>query len=113
MRKNRLAVVAVSAVLVLMLLLSACGGGDELHGTWEGRSEDMAVTWTFDGKGGCKMENEYGIKDDGTYSIDGSNVTIKLSNWEAEIGYQFKLDDKKLSLETDEVYRPSYQLEKK
>lgn len=112
MRKNRLILMMVCAMLLCMLL-SACGGGDELKGTWEGRSEDMAWTWTFDGKGGCKTENEYGIKDEGTYAIDGSSVKIKLSNWEKELDYEFKLDGKNLSLTTDEAYRPNYELEKK
>ncbi|MGI6497373.1 MAG: DUF5640 domain-containing protein [Oscillospiraceae bacterium] len=113
MRKNKLVVLAMSAMLVLMMLLSACGGGgDALKGTWAGRSNDMEVTWTFDGKGGCKTENEYGIKDEGTYTIDGSNLAIKMSMWDDEIKYQFKIDENHLSMTAEESYRPSYELEK-
>lgn len=116
MKKNRIVRAAVSIALVLMMLLavSACGGGgDVLKGTWKGRSEDMEMTWTFDGKGGCKTENEYGMKDDGTYTIDGSDVTIKLSMWDSEIQYQFKMDGDHLTLTAYEDYRPNYELDKK
>ncbi len=115
MRGKRIAVAALATVLLCALILGGCGGGggDALKGTWEGESEDFAVTWTFDGKGGCKMENEFGFKDDGTYTVDGSSAQIKLSQWDDEIGYQFKVDGNKLILTADESYRPSYDLEKK
>ena len=115
MRGTRIAVMAVALVLVGALVLGGCGGGssDGLKGTWVGESDDFDVTWTFDGKGGCKMENEYGFKDDGTYTVDGSAVVIKLSKWDEEIGYQFQVDGNKLILTADEDYRPNYELEKK
>jgi hypothetical protein len=117
MRKHKASYLILTLALAAMILLTACGGsgsgGDVLKGTWEGRSQDMAYTWTFDGKGGCKTENEFGIKDEGTYTIDGNDVTIKLSYWDGPIVYQYKIDGDQLSLTTDEPLRPTYELTKK
>lgn len=116
MRKKQMSYLILAVALAAMLLVSACGGGaggDALKGNWEGRSEGMAWTWTFDGKGGCKTENEYGIKDQGTYTIDGNDVTIKMSYWDEPIVYQYKIEGSQLSLTTEETYRPNYELTKK
>lgn len=111
--KKRLTILAIVATLTGLMLLSACGGGDELKGTWEGQSDDFGVTWVFDGKGGCTLENEYGFNQDGEYSIDGSSLTIKMSAWDTEHGYKFKIDGNKLTLTADDPYVPNYELEKK
>lgn len=118
MRKHKATWLILTVALVATMFLAACGGGgggggDALKGTWEGSSQDMDWTWTFDGKGGCKTENEFGIKDDGTYTIDGDDVSIKLSRWDDPIVYQYKIDGDKLSLTTDEPLRPTYELTKK
>ncbi len=118
-RKKQLKpILALVLAVVMVLALAACGGGgggggDALKGTWEGSSQDFEVTWTFDGKGGCKMENEYGIKDDGTYTIDGDTVMIKLSRWDDELEYKMTQDEKDLLLDPVEDYRPRYELTKK
>lgn len=86
------------------MLIRYCGNNDERLG-----SSIIVI------KGeACKYENEYGAKDEGTYSVDGSATVIKLSKWETDNKYQFKVDGGKLSLVDDgENYRPSYELEKK
>ncbi|MCK9351059.1 MAG: DUF5640 domain-containing protein [Candidatus Nanoarchaeia archaeon] len=120
MRKTKSIMLVLATVMALMIVLSmtACGGGgggggDELKGTWTGRSEDMEVTWIFDGKGGCKMENEFGFKDEGTYELSGNAITIDLSKWDEALGYTYKIDGSHMSLVADESIRPSYELDKK
>jgi hypothetical protein len=120
MRKTKSIMLVLATVMALMIVLSmtACGGGDggggdELKGTWAGRSQDMEVTWTFDGKGGCKMENEFGFKGEGTYELSGSAVIIKLNAWDDPIDYTFNIDGTHMSLKADESHRPSYELDKK
>ena len=115
MRKHKANHLILTLALAAMILLTACGGGggDALKGTWQGTSQDMEWTWIFDGKGGCKTENEYGIKDEGTYTMDGNDVTIKMSYWDGPIVYQYKIDGDKLSLTTDEPLRPIYDLTRK
>ena len=92
MTKKRTAVVLLSMIMLLSLLLAACGGGggggggDALKGTWEGLRDSTGITFKFDGKGGCDTEDEYGIKDTGTYTIvDDSTVKIKMSYWDNEM----------------------------
>jgi hypothetical protein len=119
MRKTKSIMLVLATVMALMIVLSmtACGGGggggDELKGTWTGRSQDMEVTWIFDGKGGCKMENEFGFKDEGTYELSGNAITIELSIWDEALGYTYKIDGSHMSLVADESIRPSYELDKK
>ncbi len=110
--------VATLLAVAMLLTLSACGGGgggggDGLQGTWEGSSEDQGVTWVFDGKGGCKIETEFGFKSDGTYTVDGSKVTIELEDWDDAQSFEFKVDGDKLSLENNDKAKPDYELEKK
>ncbi len=119
MRKTKSIMLVLATVMALMIVLSmtACGGGggggDELKGTWAGRSQDMEATWIFDGKGGCKMENEFGFKDEGTYELSGNAITIELSKWDEALGYTYKIDGSHMSLVADESIRPSYELDKK
>ncbi|HHU07441.1 MAG TPA: hypothetical protein GXZ59_03750 [Clostridiaceae bacterium] len=116
MIKRRILVVTLVLVLLSTLLLSACGGGggDALKGAWEGKRDSIGITFTFDGKGECDTKDEYGITDTGTYEItDDSTVKIKMSYWEQEIVYNYKIDGDKLVMESDEAYRPAYDLTKK
>ena len=108
--------IVLSLALVALTLFTACGGGsaDALKGTWEGKNNDgMVVTWTFDGKGKCTMNNEYGMNDEGTYTTDGSAVVIALSKWDESLDYTFEINGSTLTLTPDEDYRPSYELSKK
>lgn len=90
-------------VLAMIFTLAACGGSkDAVAGTWTGDlGLDGVVTWTFDGKGGCTMENEV-MKQKGTYSLDGNQMTVKLENWDAENVYTFSVDGDSLTMNDNE-----------
>jgi len=63
--------VALLLSVVTLLTLAACGSKDALAGTWSAElGADGVITWTFNGKGECTMENAY-MKQKGTYTIDG------------------------------------------
>ena len=66
---------ALLLALTMVLCLAACGGSkDALSGTWSADlGDDGVITWTFDGKGKCTMENAY-MKQNGTYTIDGDQM---------------------------------------
>ena len=122
---------SIVMVLVLMLgvsLLAGCGddggsggsggSGDVLMGVWEGvldpgtdYSED--VVWEFDGKGGLKFTNDFLDRASGTYTITGSTVDLKVDIWSDPIAYEFTIDGNKLTMKTDDFFRPDYELTKK
>ena len=89
---------ALLLIAVTILTLSACGSKDALAGTWSAEFEyDGTITWTFDGKGKCTMENSF-MKQDGTYSIDGDQLTVnrlrhqrhiheKIGDWSSTDGH--------------------------
>lgn len=99
-----------SLILVVgVFALVGCGKTNKLIGTWEGKTNDgMSTTFTF--KKGDKVEysNEYGFNSTGTYTIKGSEVTIKLESWDKEKVYKFEVKDKKLSLTASDNLSPSY-----
>ena len=77
--------VALFLIAVTLLTLAACGSKDALAGTWSADlGDDGVITWTFNGKGKCTMENAY-MKQDGTYTIDGDQLTVTLEAWEGEL----------------------------
>ena len=91
-------VVSILLILTLVLALAACGSKDALAGTWTGDlGADGIVTWTFDGKGKVKFENEFS-KQDGTYTIDGDQVTISLELWDAPNVYTFSVSGNSLTM---------------
>ena len=66
----------LAAAMTLSLAACGGGGGDALKGTWEQEGTDYGtVTWKFDGKGGFTSESDF-FDNKGTYTIDGSQVTI-------------------------------------
>lgn len=116
MMKKRVSMLVLAAILVVsVFLLCACGGSaDSLKGTWIGQNnDDVGATWIFDGKGKCKMENDYGAKEDGVYTIEGNNVSIELNGWDEGKVYQFTINGSSLSLDATDEISPSYELEKK
>ena len=69
--KKFVALLLIAATLLTFAV--ACGAKDELAGTWSAEFEyDGTITWTFNGKGKCTMENSF-MKQDGTYTIEGGN----------------------------------------
>lgn len=107
----------ISIVLCLMIVLSltACGGGDVLKGTWVQEGTDYGtVTWTFDGKGKCTLETDFLEKASGTYTItDDSKVTIKIDLWDDEKVYEYTVSDSNLKLTATDGLSPDYDLTKK
>lgn len=77
MMKKLSKTLALLLALTMVLCLAACGGSkDALSGTWSADlGDDGVITWTFDGKGKCTMENSY-MKQKGTYTIDGDQLTV-------------------------------------
>ena len=70
-------------------------------------------TFKFDGKGGVKVENEYGLNSSGSYTIDGDSVNIDIPDWDGVPEFKFSLDGNKLFLDSVDEYRPDFDLQKK
>ena len=89
-------------ILTMLLALAACGSKDAVTGTWKGDlGADGIVTWTFDGKGSCIMDNEV-MKQKGTYSLDNDQMTVQLENWDAARVYTFSVNDNTLTMNDNE-----------
>lgn len=85
-------------VSMLLLVLAACGSKDALAGTWTGDlGLDGIVTWTFDGSGKVKFDNGF-TKQDGTYTIDGDQVTIQLELWDDAQTFTCSVDCNSLTM---------------
>lgn len=101
------------AVIMGISLLAACGSApDAISGTWKQTDKvNGNWTWTFDG-GKCKLTGETtGFESDGTYVLDESKKTVKvtLEGWESEKVYNYTLSGDNLDLK--ETYS-SYHLVK-
>ena len=97
--------IALLLVLILgMSLLAACGGGgggDALKGTWTGtNSNGSDCKFVFDGKGGLKYSD---TSDKGTYTITGSEVSIKVDWWDETRLYNFTVEGSSLTLTAPET----------
>ncbi len=90
-------------VLTMVIALSACGKSkDAVTGTWTGdMGLDGNITWTFDGKGGCTMKNEF-MTQNGTYTLEDDQITIKLENWDNAKVYTFSVDGNSLTMNDNE-----------
>ena len=98
-------VTAIVLALLMVLSLAACGSKDALAGTWSADlGDDGVITWTFNGKGKCTMENAY-MKQNGTYTIDGDQLTVKLESWGDDAStYTFSVDGSSLTLNENTGY---------
>lgn len=109
---------SVICCLAIILSLAACGGGsgggDALKGTWEQTGTDYGtVTWKFDGKGGFTSESDY-FDNEGTYTIDGSQVTItREGDFADPVVYDFTVSGSSLTLTSTDGLAPDYDLTKK
>ena len=91
-------IVSLLLLAAMLLTLAACGSKDALAGTWTGDlGADGTVTWTFDGKGKVKFDNGFS-KQDGTYSINGDQVTISLELWDAAQTFTFSVNGSSLTM---------------
>ena len=105
--------VALFLIAVTLLTLAACGSKDALAGTWSADlGDDGVITWTFNGKGKCTMENAY-MKQDGTYSIEDDQLTVTLESWSDPSVYTFSVDGSNLTMSENSGYGISGTFEKK
>ena len=91
-------IIVLLLAVAMVLAFAACGSKDALAGTWTGDlGLDGTVTWTFDGSGKVKFENEF-AKQNGTYTIDGDQVTIKLELWDEAQNFTFSVSGSSLTM---------------
>ncbi len=84
--------VALFLIAVTLLTLAACGSKDALAGTWSADlGDDGVITWTFNGKGKCNMENAY-MKQVALYTIDGTKLTGNTGGLERTSTSTFSVD---------------------
>ena len=96
--------VALLLIAAALLTLAACGSKDALAGTWSADlGDDGVITWTFNGKGKCTMENAY-MKQNGTYTIDGDQLTVTLEAWSEPSTYTFSVDGSSLTMNENSGY---------
>ena len=89
---------------IMILTLAACGSKDTLAGTWSAElGADGVITWSFNGKGKCTMENAY-MKQKGTYSIEDDQLTVTLETWSELSTYTFSVDGSSLTMEENSGY---------
>lgn len=98
--------------IAVLLTFASCGSKDALAGAWSAEFEyDGVITWTFDGKGKCTMENAY-INQDGTYTINGDQLTVTLESWSEPSTYTFSVDGNSLTMDENSGYGISGTFEK-
>ena len=98
--------------IAILLTRASCGSKDALAGTWSAEFEyDGVITWTFDGKGKCTMENAY-MNQDGTYTINGDQLTVTLESWSEPSTYTFSVDGNSLTMNENSGYGISGTFEK-
>ena len=98
--------------IAVLLTFASCGNKDALAGAWSAEFEyDGVITWTFDGKGKCTMENAY-MNQDGTYTINGDQLTVTLESWSEPSTYTFSVDGNSLTMNENSGYGISGTFEK-
>ena len=106
-------VIAILMVCMMVMGIAACGGGDALKGTWTGENADYgAIEWTFNGKGKCTLKHDF-IDTEGTYTIEGTQVSIKLDTSDSTLVYDFTVSETNLKLTATDGLALDYDLTKK
>ncbi|MDR2360436.1 MAG: hypothetical protein LBD85_04030 [Oscillospiraceae bacterium] len=98
----------VASVLAVVLLLSACGGGDTLNGAYKSDEGILSQTWTFSGSNKITLSAGGGlIGTEGTYEISGGDmiVTSSLFGVETVTNYSFQRDGKNIIIEGTVFYK--------
>ena len=96
--------VAFLLIVAALLTFAACGSKDVLSGKWSAElGVDGVITWTFNGNGKCTMENAY-MKQNGTYTIDGDQLTVILEAWSEPSTYTFSVDGGSLTMKENTGY---------
>lgn len=91
-------IVSMLLIASVLLVFAACGSKDALTGTWTGDlGADGIVTWAFDGNGKVKFDNGF-AKQNGTYAIDGDQVTITLELWDVPQTFTFAVNGDALTM---------------
>ena len=87
----------------MIFSLAACSGSkDAVVVTWtDDLGLDGVVTWTFDGKGGYTMENEF-MRQKDTYSLDGGQLMAKCESWDGKNVYTFSVEGDSLTMNDNE-----------
>ena len=102
MKTMKRTVALVLAVVTLVLLISSCGGGSGLSGTYTAKDEmfGLETSYTFSGSNKVKM-SALGMNFDGTYKIDGDTIIIKTSVFgiESEESYSFEQSGKNIIID--------------
>lgn len=112
MKKTLLrSILAAVLSLTMAFALTAWGGGDALKGTWSGDVPDWGkVTWTFDGSGKCTQTSDL-MTMEGSYKIDGDQVTITLVEG-TDLVFDFTINGDNLNLDNVSEYAQDYDLTK-
>jgi hypothetical protein len=91
--RNKMRVVAlISTVLLLVLLVTACGGGSSIVGKWQD-PDGVNIEFTSDGK---LILSFMGESLEGTYSVSGNKVSVNLMGETSES--EFKVSGDTLTL---------------
>lgn len=89
-------ILALLLAAAMMLAFAACGK-DAVTGKWMKNSDaDGEVIWEFSG-GKCSLTNME-IKKQGTYKIDGDQITIHMDAWSEDKVYTFSVEGDKLTM---------------
>ena len=67
------------------------------------RGGDGTITWTFIGSGKFTIVNAY-MKQDGTYTIEGDQLTVTLEAWSDPSTYTFSVDGNSLTMNENSGY---------
>ncbi len=97
---KRAAKILIPLILIMMLLLSACGSSlqDQIIGTWE--DSTIGAEWIFDDDGTMTVSLVGEVVLEASYEIDGDEMTLELDG-ETET-YTITIDGDEMTMESDE-----------